>query len=583
MPVHSNCPMTFLGVHIVSLLFLAALVAGCQTDKQATPEHVSHASGLAVPALHGVVATDAPLATHAGVEVLRQGGNAVDATVATAFALAVVHPSAGNIGGGGFIVARLADSSTVALDFRERAPGRAARDMYLDPRGDVTTQSVTGPLAAGIPGTVAGLWEFHRRYGILPWSALLSPAIRLAEQGFILDSTFAKSVADEASRLAQFPASASLFLPDGRPLRAGSLWKNPDLGKTLRRIAGEGPAGFYSGETAELIVAEMEHSHGIITRDDLRRYHPVWRDPTRSTYRGHTLLSMPPPSSGGTTLAMIAAIVERYDLPSMRWHSPLTLHVMVEAMRRSFADRNYYLGDPDVVPIPLSTLLSRAYADRRRSDIDTLQATPSRLVSHGRSDTVREPIHTTHFSIADEHGNAVAMTTTLNLGYGSAVTVGGAGFLLNNEMDDFAAKPGTPNAFGLIQGEANAIAPGKSMLSSMTPTIVLDAEGRVMLITGASGGPRIITAVFQIISNVIDFRQDIATAVRAPRIHHQHLPDIVYYERDGLTPDEQRALEKRGHVLKEVEHLAVGASILRGGEGWLGMADPRTRGLALGY
>jgi len=539
----------------------------------------------AASAARGMVTSDAPLATEVGVEILRKGGNAVDAAVATAFALAVVYPEAGNIGGGGFMVLRKANGETAALDFRETAPLAATRDMYLDDRGELTDRSITGHLASGVPGAVAGLWEAHRRFGTLPWADVVAPAIRLAEEGFVVDRDLAGSVVDEAERLRRFPGSAALYFPGGEPLREGSTWRNPDLAATLRRIAERGPAGFYEGETADLIVAEMKRGGGIITHEDLKRYRPVWRDPIEFDYRGYRVISMPPPSSGGITLAMIANILEGYDLRSMGWHSPEALHLITEAMRRAFADRNHYLGDPDFVEIPRDRLLSKEYARERRATISATAATPSLEVAPGIiGDDGAEGDHTTHFSVVDGEGNAVALTTTVNSLYGSAVVVTGAGFVLNNEMDDFTAKPGEPNQFGLVQGEANAIAPGKRMLSAMTPTIVVSPDGSPLLITGARGGPRIISAVAQVLLNVVDYGLDVTAAVHAPRIHHQHLPDVLYYENDGLTPEQVAALERLGHVVRPFGgYIGNAPAILRKGRGWSGVHDPRQGGRAQGH
>lgn len=527
------------------------------------------------------MATDAALATKVGSDALFAGGNAVDAAVATAFALAVVHPRAGNIGGGGFAVVRMADGEVAALDFRERAPLAASRDMYLDESGEVSRESVTGRLAAGTPGSVAGLWELHQRYGTLYWNHLLIPAVRLAEEGFEADTSFCEAIRDEADRLARFPASADLFLPGGRPVEPGSVWRNPDLAAVLRRISAEGPAGFYEGETADLIVGDMKKGGGLISHEDLRSYEAVWREPIRFDYRGCEVISMPPPSSGGLTLALIAGILEGYDLGAMGWHSPEALHLTIEAMRRAFAYRNHYLGDPDFVEIPHEVFLSEESASRLRGGISLDRASPSSDISPGTGGAP-EAAHTTHFSVVDAVGNAVALTTTINLSFGSAVTVEGAGFLLNNEMDDFAAKPGTPNAFGLVQGEANAIAPGKRMLSSMTPAIAT-RDGRTVAVTGASGGPRIITGVFQVLSNVIDYGLGIAEAVSAPRVHHQHLPDRVYYEKGGLTGSQISALEEMGHeVAPRSGWIAAAASVLKVGVYWTGAPDPRLGGAAGG-
>jgi gamma-glutamyltranspeptidase/glutathione hydrolase len=575
------------------------------TDEERVPAAWPYAlEAPAASASRALVVTDAPLATRVGVDVLRAGGNAVDAAVATAFALAVVYPEAGNIGGGGFMVARMADGSAAALDFREKAPLAATRDMYVDASGQTTDRSLIGHLASGVPGAVKGLFEAHRRFGTKPWPELLAPAIRLADEGFLVDDDFAGSVRDAADRLRRFEASASLFLPGGEPLRAGTRWRNPDLAVVLRRIAERGPAGFYEGETADLIVGEMRRGQGLITHEDLRRYEAKWRDPLMFEYRGNAVLSMPPASSGGITLALIAGIMEGYPLDRMGWHSTQSLHLLAEAMRRAFADRNHFLGDADFVDVPLAQLLSDEYHARLRATIDEKRATPSSAVKAGgpvppgRPQVDRAPAHahalangavvegnhTTHFSIVDTQGNAVALTTTINELYGSAVTVTGGGFLLNDEMDDFTSKPGTPNMYGLVQGEANAIVPEKRMLSAMTPTIVVGRDRRVLLVTGARGGPRIISAVFQVMSNVIDHGMDVAAAVDAPRIHHQHVPDVLSFERDGLTEREQRELAALGHNVQAFSgYIGTAPTILRQGNSWTAMPDPRQGGKAEGY
>jgi gamma-glutamyltranspeptidase/glutathione hydrolase len=565
-------------------------VQGCLPAHRQTADRGSipqewpfRADSGATPATRGAVVSDEPLASNVGVDVMRDGGNAADAAVATAFALAVTMPEAGNIGGGGFLVLRMNDGTTAALDFREKAPMAARRDMYLDDQGRPTDRSITGHLAAGVPGSVAGLWEVHRKFGRLPWARLVEPAIRLAERGFPVSQDFEGSIKIDSARLVQFPASAALFFENGHPLVIGTRWRNPDLGATLRRIADRGPAGFYEGETAELMLKEMKRGKGLITADDLKQYTAVWRTPVEALYRGYRIISMPPPSSGGITLASIAHMLEGFDLHAMGWHSPAHIHHVVEAMRRAFADRNILLGDPDFVSIPQDSLISVAYAARRRADIDPYHATPSHKVAPGIAIARHESMHTTHFSVADSSGNVVALTTTINLGFGSAVTVTGAGFLLNNEMDDFASKPGSPNVFGLVQGEANAIAPGKRILSSMSPTIVLDRSGSPLLVTGASGGPRIITAVFQVVSNVVDFDMDISAAVTAPRFHHQHLPDTILFEQSGFHPEDLETLRTMGHAAKEIHRLAIAPSIMRREKTWYGMADPRSGGAAAGY
>lgn len=532
----------------------------------------------AKPTTHGMVSTDAALATKVGQEVLASGGNAVDAAIATAFALAVVMPSAGNIGGGGFMVASVGGKS-YALDFREKAPAAAKADMYLDKAGNATTDSREGHLAAGVPGSVAGLWAAHQKLGgpKKKWADLLAPAIRLAKEGFVVDEPFAEVVAQSEKKLAKYPASAALFLPGGKPVAAGERWKNPDLAAVLERIADKGPRAFYTGRTAELVVAEMKRGKGLVTAADLKAYDAKWRDPIEFTYRGHRVVSMPPPSSGGITLAMMCGILEGYPLGERRWHSPEHLQPVFEAMRRAFAARNSTLGDPDFVSNPLERLMSAEWLAAQRATIKPGRATPSAEIGGAPASGGTGP-HTTHFSVVDEAGDAVGLTTTVNHWFGAGVTVAGAGFVLNNEMDDFAAKPGTPNSFGLVQGEPNAIAPGKRMLSSMTPTIVRGPDGKVVLVAGAAGGPTIITAVFQIVSNVVDFGLDPATAVNAPRFHQQHLPDVVVYEKAGVDEPTLRALSAMGYTLNERGHLADAPSIGTGRGGWIGAPEPRRRG-----
>lgn len=597
----------------------ALLLVACSGAPQSAPSPSAAAFTDRVPAAwpyaldapvatgrSAMVTTDAPLATGVGLDVLRTGGNAVDAAIATAFALAVVYPEAGNIGGGGFLIARMADGTSAALDFREKAPLAATPDMFLDENGDPTDESVTGHQASGVPGAVMGLWEAHRRFGTRPWAELIEPAIRLAADGFVTDEDFADAVSGAADRLRRFEGSAELFLPGGAPIPAGLRWRNPELAAVLRRVAEDGPAGFYEGATADLIVEEMQRGGGLITHADLERYDARWRDPVVFDYRGHTLTSMPPASSGGITLALITGILDGLPLPDMGWHSTEALHVTAEAMRRAFADRNHYLGDSDFVDIPRTRLLSDTYHERLRETIDPDTATPSSTVQPGGDPSTRQSgsnrssasapalaaaalapgrdHHTTHFSIVDELGNAVALTTTINSLFGSGVTVTGAGFLMNNEMDDFTSKPGEPNMFGLVQGVANAIAPEKRMLSAMTPVVVADQNGDILLVTGARGGPRIITAVFQVISNVIDYHMSLAAAVDAPRIHHQHLPDVLYFERDGLTAAQIDSLSALGHTVESRDgYIGNAPTILHRDGVWQGIADPRQGGLAEGY
>ena len=582
-------------LHTSALLMAGTLLTACAPTNDALVSFPA-AIGSEIPAAwphtpdeppataeHGMVTTDAPLATEVGVRILRDGGNAIDAAVATAFALAVVYPEAGNLGGGGFIVARMADGTTASLDFREKAPLAASKNMYVDAQGNVTDASVIGYLASGVPGAVAGLHAAHERFGTLPWRDVVEPAVELAEDGFIVNERFASTVENATDRLGPFAGSRELFMPNGVPIAEGTRWRNPDLAATLRRIAEHGAAGFYEGETADLIVAEMERGGGLITHEDLRRYQAKWRDPVVFRYRDHTVISMPPASSGGLTLALIASILEGYDLRALGWHSPQALHLTAEAMRRAFADRNHYLGDPDFVDIPRPQFLSKTYAEQQRASIDPARATPSSSVQAGAI-APTESDHTTHFSVVDGSGNAVALTTTINDLYGSGVTITGAGFLLNDEMDDFTSKPGTPNMYGLVQGEANAIAPEKRMLSAMTPTIVLAPQtNQPMIVTGARGGPRIITATWQVISNIVDYGMDVTAAVYAPRIHHQHLPDALRYERGGLTAATIEALRAMGHNVEEYGGIGSAPALLWQDGEWRGTYDPRSGGQARGH
>ncbi len=568
------------------------LLAACtpadapRTGAQRFPAGWAYAEAAApVTATSGMVVTTDALASRVGVDILRAGGNAVDAAVTVQFALAVVNPEAGNIGGGGFMVARMADGSTATLDFREKAPLAATRDMYLDSQGNLTDKSVAGHLAVGVPGSVMGMWEAHRRFGSLPWGDVVAPAIALAE-GFVVTPRFLHAIDSVmVRRLSAFPASAAQFLPrDGSPPLVGDTLRQPGLAATFRRIQERGADGFYRGETADLIVAEMRRGGGIITHADLEAYTAVWREPVTFTYRGHEVISMPPSSSGGVTLALIANMLEAHDLSSLPWHGPEMIHLYAEAWKRAFADRNHYLADPDFVDMPLERMLSAEYARGRGAGISLERATPSAEIGPGlEAPPQRE--HTTHYSIVDGAGNAVAVTTTINSWFGSMVTVTGAGFILNNEMDDFAAKPGTPNQFGLVQGENNAIAPGKRMLSAMSPTIVVAPSGRLRMVVGTPGGATIITTVFQVLSNVLDYGMDVVTAVSAPRVHHQHLPDRIDYEARGLEPATVFRLREMGHTLAErTEPSGDVQAILVRDDGLLtAWSDPRRGGRAIGY
>jgi len=493
------------------------------------------------------------------------------------FALEVVLPDAGNIGGGGFIVHRSAAGEVHALDYREMAPTGASRDMYVDSAGNVTERSLIGHLAAGVPGSVAGMHEAWKKYGSLPWATLIAPAIKLAE-GHVIDTARSQAIGWEREIFMRFPASRAQFLVNDSAPPPGTMWRLPDLARTLRLIADSGPDVFYRGQIADLIVAEMQRGGGLITKEDLARYQAKWRTPVQLSYRGYTIYSMPPPSSGGVTMGELLNILEGYDsLP--RFGTPAYVHVVAEAMRRAFIDRNRYLGDPDFVQMPLDRLLSKEYAATLRAQIDLQHATPTPPTTTEGG----EAMHTTHYSIVDANGNAVAVTTTLNGGFGSGVTVTGAGFLLNNEMDDFTSAPGKPNMFGLVQGEANAIVAGKRMLSAMTPSIVLDTAGALYMVLGTPGGPTIITTVSQVLLNVIDQKMSLADAVAAPRFHHQALPDVIRSERDGLSDETIHALETMGHAVDRRGGSGTVAAIQKTAGGWVGVIDPRSAGAALGY
>ncbi len=524
-----------------------------------------------------MVVSDNAVATKVGREVLAAGGNAADAAVATAFALAVAYPTAGNIGGGGFAVTRF-KSEVRALDFRETAPAAATRDMFLEKDGKPKPEAREGIKSVGVPGSVAGLWELHKVLGSKKktWADLIAPSVKLAKEGVMVDDAFVSTLDFTAKRLQKHPVSSALFFPGGQPLAKGTVWKNPELATVLERIQ-KGPAGFYEGPTAQGLVAQMKEEGGYITLADLKAYKAKWRTPIEATYRGHKITSMPPPSSGGITLAMICHILEGWDLGKMGHQSPEALHVTFEAMRRAYAARNAKLGDPDFVKMPVAELLSDAWAKGQRATIKADKATPSSEIATDGKPSASGP-HTTHFSVVDGSGDVVALTTTINYWYGSGVTVKGGGYVLNNEMDDFAAVPGTANGFGLVQGEANAIAPGKRMLSSMSPTIVTAPDGKVVLVLGAAGGPTIITSVVQELSGVLDFGLDIGRAVYAPRFHMQHLPDEVIFEKSGLLPAVNARLVQMGYAFKERPHLADAPAIGREGNAWIGVAEPRRMG-----
>lgn len=495
---------------------------------------------------NGVVTSRSQLASDVGVEILKQGGNAIDAAVATAFALAVTYPSAGNIGGGGFMVIRLEDGSVVTQDHREKAPGTAFPDMFLDDAGNVDRRkSLYSAQAAGVPGSVAGLLDALERYGSMSRQQVIAPAIKLAAEGFALTEDLAEDFGRVLNSMRTHPASMAVFSNNGQPWQAGDTWIQADLAATLTRISDHGRDGFYKGETADLLVAEMQRLDGMISHADLEAYNAEWREPIKGSYRGYDIWSMPPPSSGGALVVQMLNMLEAHDIKSLGWGSAQTVHLMVEAQRRAYADRAEHMGDPDYYPVPLAMLTDKDYARQRFLDFNPEQA--SRSEDIGAGSWPAESPETTHFSVMDKNGVSVAVTTTLNLGYGNRIVVPGAGFLLNNEMDDFSAKPNEPNAYGLLGDEANKIEPGKRMLSSMTPTIVT-RNGEPVLVTGSPGGSTIINTVFQVILNVLDHDMNIEDAVASPRIHHQWQPNMIRIEPGSLQDGAQERLEAMGHV-----------------------------------
>ena len=543
------------------------------------------ASRAPVRGARAMVVSTVVRATQAGLDVLRNGGNAVDAAVAVGFALAVTHPSAGNLGGGGFMLIRMAGSGeTVLVDYREKAPAAARRDMYLDSEGSPDkAASTVGYRAAGVPGTVAGLALALERYGTLKLADATAPAVALARDGLALSYYESQSLQAGRKLLGQFPESKRIYLREGDTYTEGELFRQPELSETLAAIGRGGPGEFYEGAVAKRIASDMAANGGLITLEDLRSYRAVVRRPVRGSYRGYEVYSSPPPSSGGTALIGMLNLLEPYPLGKYGPGSSRSLHLIAEAMKRAFADRAEFLGDADFVPVPLAGLLSKAYARERRATIDPYLASDASRLGHGKPSDF-ESEQTTHYSVVDEQGNAVANTYTLNGGFGCGVTIPGTGILMNNEMDDFSAKPGAPNAAGLIHGEANAIAPGKRPLSAMTPTIVLK-DGKLFLVLGSPGGPTIINTVLQTILNVIDFGMTVQEAVDAPRIHHQWMPDSLAMERVGFAEDVRDALRARGHTLAERNSIGDCHAILIDPASGvrLGAADPRQDGKALGF
>jgi gamma-glutamyltranspeptidase/glutathione hydrolase len=529
---------------------------------------------------NAMVVSAHPLASKIGVDIMKQGGNAVDAAIAIQFALAVCYPVAGNIGGGGFMVYRGADGETSTLDYREKAPAAAFADMYLDKDGKALTDlSQFGHLASGVPGSVDGMWEAFNKYSKLKdWKVLIQPSIDAAKYGVILTEREARGLNSNTPDFDKVNKGKTVFT--SKVWKAGDILKQPDLAKTLIAIRDKGRDGFYKGKVADQIVAEMKSGNGIITHEDLANYNSVWRKPLMTSYRGHDIITMPLPSSGGVVLAQLLQAIEPYNMKDIGFHSPFHVHLFAEAERRSYADRSKHMGDADFYPVPVDKLISPEYVYNRMTSFNYEIATPSDQIEAGK---VKESDQTTHFNIVDSEGNAVSITTTLNGGYGSNLVIKNAGFLMNNEMDDFSIKPGVPNLYGLIGAEANKIEPGKRMLSSMTPAIVLKNK-KPYIVIGTPGGSTIITSVFQGIVNIIDFDMDAAAAVAAPRFHHQWKPDMIYIEKDALSKETQDALTKMGHKLMGRDKIGRLEAIVIDKNGKkLGGADPRGDDDANGY
>jgi gamma-glutamyltranspeptidase / glutathione hydrolase len=539
-----------------------------------------------VRARHGIVASTSPIASRVGAEIMQRGGNAIDAAVAVGLALSVVWPSAGNLGGGGFMMIRRANGDTEVVDYRERAPNAASRDMYLDKSGNVIKDASTvGYKAIGVPGSVAGFALALQRHGKLKWADVIEPARQLAAEGFDVSYHVARSLRASNNLLSRFPESKRIFLRNGKFYEEGEKFVQPELAATLARLKAQGPREFYEGETARMIVADMKANGGLITAEDLKGYEPTVRKPLHGTYRGYEIVTMPPPSSGGTALIEMLNMLEHYNLAEMEPGSSDAIHLMTEIERRAFADRAAFLGDTDFVNnVPVKGLMAKKYAANLIKSIKPDHATPSSEIREGNPVPYESP-ETTHFTVIDEEGNVVTNTYTLNNSFGSGVTAHGTGFLLNNEMDDFTSKPGVPNAYGLLQSENNAIAPHKRPLSAMTPTIVLK-DGKVVLAIGSPGGPTIINTVFQVIVNVLDFGMNLQQAIDAPRFHHQWMPDQISFEPYGLNSDTRKVLEARGHKFADKPGYmgdAEGIMIELKTGMRLGASDPRLGGAAVGY
>lgn len=542
-----------------------------------------------VRAPKAMVASQHPIASQVGLDIMKKGGNAVDAAIAVGLMLAVVYPEAGNLGGGGFMLIRLADGTTTSIDYREIAPNAANRDMFLDKDGNIIRgegSSTVGYRASGVPGTVAGFEMALKKHGSgkISWAELVAPARKVADEGFILTNRLANLFKSYERDLSKYEDSKRIFLNNGNHFKEGDVLKQPDLARTLGRMEKVGPREFYTGETARLIADDMARNNGLITLKDLAEYKPVERVPLRGNYRGHEIITMAPPSSGGIVMLQILSMLENRDIKSLGYNSAAYYHLIAEALRRAFADRAKYMGDPDYATIPVKQLIDPEYSKSRGASILPDKVTKSSDVQAGEV-VIKEGTETTHYTVVDPQGNVVSNTYTINDLYGSAVTIKGTGVLMNNEMDDFASRPGVPNLFGLVQGEANAVGPRKKPLSSMTPTIVLDKDGKFWFATGARGGPRIISAVLQIVINMIDHGMNIQQAIDAPRIHHQWLPDEIRTEPLGLSPDTAKILESYGHKLNVQGYnaQATGIAIEPKTGVRLGAIDSRGDGEAIGY
>ncbi len=548
-----------------------------------------HAAPAPVRGRHAMVASQHELASKIGVDVLKRGGNAVDAAIAVGIALAVVYPEAGNIGGGGFMLIRKQNGEAFAIDYREMAPKAATRDVFVDKQGNLIRgegSSTVGYRASGVPGTLAGFDLAFKKYGSgkITWADLVRPSRVVAQNGYVLSNRLAELFKAYKDTLSKYPESKRIFLNGGKYFSEGDVFRQPELAATLGRIERFGAREFYTGRTAKLIAADMKANGGLITEDDLRNYVAKERTPLRGTYRGHEIITMPPPSSGGVVMLNVLNMLEGYDIAKMQHNSSAKYHVLVEAMRRAFADRAEYMGDPDFAEVPFTKLIDKKYAEQRRASIDLKKASTSKDIRFGEP-VGSESMDTTHFTVVDRDGTVVTNTYTINDLYGSRVTAKGTGVLLNDEMDDFAARPGRANLFGLVQGERNKVEGGKRPLYSMTPTIVLRKDGSFWFALGARGGPRIISAVMQTVMNVIDFGMDIQEAIDAPRVHHQWLPDELMYEPYGMSPDTISVLSAYGHKFSERPgYIASATGIMVDQKGVrLGAIDSRSDGLAVGY